>query len=1021
LIDLGFEQLRNNRKQFVDSAKRNKFDFTGILAGAYNDPSHFIFEIIQNADDEGASELQFDLTNDHIDIFHNGNDFDLDDITGVTGIGNSKKKEDLVAIGKFGVGFKSVFAITTTPIIFSGKYKFKIENFVVPSMIKSNESYNGTLIRLPFNHSKRSSDDIYSLVRKRLETIDPKTLLFLKRIKKLTWNISGHEEGVSKIETKTDIPSVKRITLNSSTSTDHFLLFERSISKEFDDLKVEVAYKLQHQDNGSEVVAKEQETKLAVFLPTETLTFLNFTIQGPFKTTSNRENIPLEDKENLYLLKEIGKLVSDSIPIMKKLGYLNVNYLEVLPINLENCKNSKIYSVIYDCVKEQLLSGELLPTAKGGFTKASQALLARGRELTEFLSESDLLTLFSKLHWISSEVTKDKSAVLWNYLQNELEVEEIYFEKFARSIKKDFLESKTDKWMIEFYKRLVDQNALWSEKTYPKGFLRTKPIIRLSNSKQHIAPFDDKDRVQVYLPSNGKSEYRTVKRSICKNKEALEFLRSLGLKKPDIYAEIKDFIIPRYQKVRSRKPPTYKDDLNKLLLGYSKVPQNYKDQYLTDLKDAYFIDSVAIGTNKHRLSRPGDVYFNTKELLDYFANSQDVYLVSVSITKKFNRTSIINFLTDLGVEDSPRRIPLIGTLTWQQKLSYSRGFTREISDIDYEYDGLDIILSNITVERSFLLWKMLLKSVDKFRDWDSSKFFNGCFTYFYYSMTSVSFPAKFLTQLRDNLWLVDRDGNFRKPDQIMFSELKEGYETKHTKLEALKKVLGFASEISDNLPLVVKQKYEIVKDVPIATLQKLVSELNKQKKEESNENWKPEIDPDKVPTTITNIEPPKNDISRTTRRQETSSGDNGSEGTKRPIVTETEDPMTKKDIGKWGEEYVYNVLKRDYTGDSRFEVEWLNKDKESGVGYDIVLKESGVEIRYIEVKSKTVEHDELIEVTGTQWEFARSLYEQGKGDSYFFYIVRNPGKNNAKIEVLQNPIKLWKEGRLYAHPVNFKL
>ena len=234
-------------------------------------------------------------------------------------------------------------------------------------------------------------------------------------------------------------------------------------------------------------------------------------------------------------------------------------------------------------------------------------------------------------------------------------------------------------------------------------------------------------------------------------------------------------------------------------------------------------------------------------------------------------------------------------------------------------------------------------------------------------------------------------------------------------------MLGFASEISDNLPLVVKQKYEIVKDVPIATLQKLVSELNKQKKEESNENWKPEIDPDKVPTTITNIEPPKNDISRTTRRQETSSGDNGSEGTKRPIVTETEDPMTKKDIGKWGEEYVYNVLKRDYTGDSRFEVEWLNKDKESGVGYDIVLKESGVEIRYIEVKSKTVEHDELIEVTGTQWEFARSLYEQGKGDSYFFYIVRNPGKNNAKIEVLQNPIKLWKEGRLYAHPVNFKL
>ncbi|MBI4850103.1 MAG: hypothetical protein HY808_16270 [Nitrospirae bacterium] len=56
-----------------------------------------------------------------------------------------------------------------------------------------------------------------------------------------------------------------------------------------------------------------------------------------------------------------------------------------------------------------------------------------------------------------------------------------------------------------------------------------------------------------------------------------------------------------------------------------------------------------------------------------------------------------------------------------------------------------------------------------------------------------------------------------------------------------------------------------------------------------------------------------------------------------------------------------------------------------------------------------------------QWEFARKLFDSGDGEKYWIYKVVNAGQENAKIEKLQNPIKLWKEGRLYAHPVNIKL
>src|SRR4030043_1006718 len=183
-----FEKLIEKRKDWVRASKENKFDFDSLLAGLYNDPSHFIYEILQNAEDEGAKEVRFELFEDRLDVYHNGKDFDLEDIDGVTGIGISKKKDDLTSIGKFGVGFKSVFAITETPYIFSGEYRIRIEDFVVPVEIKTRDSVQGTLIRLPFNHKFRSREMIYDLVCRKLENIGLKTLLFLKNTEEIKWS-----------------------------------------------------------------------------------------------------------------------------------------------------------------------------------------------------------------------------------------------------------------------------------------------------------------------------------------------------------------------------------------------------------------------------------------------------------------------------------------------------------------------------------------------------------------------------------------------------------------------------------------------------------------------------------------------------------------------------------------------------------------------------------------------------------------------------------------------------------------
>ena len=153
--NIEFKKLINNRKKWVSYSKENNFDFDSILSGMYNDPSHtIIYQILQNAEDEVAKEVGFELLEDRLNRFHNGKDLDLEDIKGVTGFGYSKKKDDLTAIGKFGVGFKSVFAITETPYIYSGDCNIKIMDFVIPIMV-NHKKFKDTLIFLPFNHNIR--------------------------------------------------------------------------------------------------------------------------------------------------------------------------------------------------------------------------------------------------------------------------------------------------------------------------------------------------------------------------------------------------------------------------------------------------------------------------------------------------------------------------------------------------------------------------------------------------------------------------------------------------------------------------------------------------------------------------------------------------------------------------------------------------------------------------------------------------------------------------------------------------
>lgn len=1023
--------LISKRKQWVQSSRENNFNFDSILAGLYNDPSHFIYEILQNAEDAVATEIIFKVSKKNLEIIHNGKDFDFDDVKGITGIGISTKKDDINAIGKFGVGFKSVFAITKTPVIHSGNYHFEIDDFVVPSEIPSSD-LESTLIILPFNHPIRKEENVYDIVSKKLESLELKTLLFLNNIKTIKWETEAKTgEYVRFSVIKKKFYGVKEIKIISKageqTIREDFLVLSKPVKIDSHNLKVEIAYRVSN-DTKKKTIIKEKDTRLVSFFPTEKVTYLNFLVQGPFKTTPNRENIPLEDRQNKILINATSDLVADSIEIVKALGMLNVSFLETLPID-RNYIDELIYSEIYKKVKAKLLSNKaLLPTSNKKYATVKNVLLARGKELPDILNSSDLKILFNKSEWLDISITADKTRLLREYLLNDLEIKEVDFENFAANITANFIKRKTDSWLINFYKNLLKQQSLWEKETYYNrkgGVLRRKPIIRLSD-REHIEPFDKDGNIQVYLPGESKSKYKTIHDSLIKDKYSYKFLLELGISTPDIFSEIKEFLIPKYsQENLDIADEEYYEDIEKLLLAFNTPNPEKKDDLLQVLKELPIIYGRNSVSGEQFLITPEESYIPSCDLINYFDKFDKVYFVSDEFDQKLPqwKTNIQEFFLDIGCENKPRRIVIDSTLTSKEKESlrkrnYESRISSEIHVLDYDIEGLSNFLINIDTEKSAVFWNWLLSHMQSFEYHDKRLFFYGEYKWYYYTAHFQRFESTFLKILKRSKWLYDDNNTQYYPHEVSISVLSDKYNKTDNNIDVLTDVLGFQTDEIKRI------EEKTGKRVILMDEQEYEEYLAQKKgKEDAGENWNPEVEPDNIPSKKENLNLSYIETKDLRGQNTDGNEDSGDKDTD----SDHEESDTKinskhlKDIGYWGERYVQKYLLEEYENAANVKIIWLNKEENVGKGYDFVVISEGKEIEYIEVKSKTDDSKRLVVITGTQWEFARKLYNEKEGDKYSIYIVTNAGTSNAKIHAISNPVKLWYEGKLYAHPVNLKL
>ena len=105
----------------ADNERRYGTDIGRIGPMLPADRTHFIYELLQNAEDalakrrpwSGKRSIRFQLGTNELRVSHFGKPFDEADVRGVSGIADSTK--DLTAISRFGSGIKSVFAFTDRP------------------------------------------------------------------------------------------------------------------------------------------------------------------------------------------------------------------------------------------------------------------------------------------------------------------------------------------------------------------------------------------------------------------------------------------------------------------------------------------------------------------------------------------------------------------------------------------------------------------------------------------------------------------------------------------------------------------------------------------------------------------------------------------------------------------------------------------------------------------------------------------------------------------------------------------
>lgn len=751
-----------------------------ILLCAYPDKAHFIYELLQNAEDARATYVGFSLYEDRLEVVHNGRDFSLEDINAITSIGQSQKDNDDTTIGQFGIGFKAVFAYTDTPEIQSGKYHFCIKEMILPVALNTSYNLNKNETRFIFPFNKGNPEKAVKEIENGLRALRDTSLLFLTNIRFVLYSFAGKTAIIERKEQENNIVEIRSIGFNGTTNESKWIRFSKNIDILDDDenlknLYISLAYLLQMDDDGKLHIVPDDNAKVSIFFPAvKEYSGLKFHIHAPFASTISRDSVR-DCVPNEKLCTGIAELAVESLTSIRACGLLDMSFLEALPNSGDAL--GKMYIQIREKLLEAFRTEAFTPVSRGGYAPARE-LFSAPKDVRDVFSDEDMNELIgAKLPvWAASAPLKNVSRADkfmeslqirswgWNDLKN------IDYEAFDALL--NMLKTRNDLWCMHFYAFVGEKfNSDYAASfRWPFSNLRSEKCIRdfsgnMMEPSQIFFPAPEEKR----LPT----DIHTVKKEILGRSESQQrnvrnFLEQMGVREYD-ETTIVELALQKYKYGQSG-PSNFEEHIRdiKLFLDY------FQDHPSSSAFSSCRILYGEKGDNVY-LSDFSDLYIDEpfektgiKEVASILGKQPLSFQYATRLLNN-EKKAFVDFAKTLGVCDRikvektflyyhPRRSALIAK-DYGRKSEYSR-------EEDFTIKHLTNILDIKDIQANRLIWQAIIEAPQEASQACYRRTLNS---------TTYRDESSLVIILKDTAWIPDKDGVFHKPQDIIPSQLHDGF------------------------------------------------------------------------------------------------------------------------------------------------------------------------------------------------------------------------------------------------------
>lgn len=560
-----FEELQQKRRSQVEA-----FDFSmeGIKRGTediYPETAHFVYELLQNADDCKATEVIFYLQKERLIFKHNGSvhfniSHDTKDakpyghINSITAYRSTKTEGDV--IGKFGIGFKSVYQYTDKPEIYDDVFKFYIAERMIPNLIDHDHPLRETGETL-FSIDFKNPNKDFKEIKDRLENLkDP--VLFLPNIKIIKWNIEGksgeyyyckEEKSLGKFGND----SGYFVTLKDKHKTEKLFLFVRKVKVRNKTFPIKVGYYLDENNK----LNLSCRPNIYCFFPTEEKYNMCFVAHAPFLLTNSRTSRKQCDVNSSFD-KGISSLASDSLVYLKEIGLKNNDLL--IDDNLfEILRAENVNQELHNSFVEVVTENALLLSRNKRYIFVKDAFRGDSEDIETLLSIKQLNALFqnenNEYDFVFNK--KDHRNIISQSIIEEIGLNSFDTKSFIEHLTPDFLKNQEPVWIDRLYNYFEGHARQYWSNSYSDSNRKKELLLKIcqfiiTDNGEWLAPFDSLEAKisKVFLPPKNMAAlkgncYRFVDSNYYERHKS--FFDGMGLHEPNVVDYVKLDFLPKYE------------------------------------------------------------------------------------------------------------------------------------------------------------------------------------------------------------------------------------------------------------------------------------------------------------------------------------------------------------------------------------------------------------------------------------------------------------------------------------------